>query len=225
MEHENNNYWPGFVDALSNMVMAMIFIILTFVVVLFGAMQNNLRAVAARMSEMHATSVSYQSTLDDLRRENAALRDALAHPPSAVPGQRTTASLVPTPVTVVGPAQESRAAARTGPLPPLVSGAGDVITITYASGEASLDRTTRATLDQATAPQLRRLPALRAEILAEIAGAAAATDSQRLAYFRALEVRNYLLDRGVAPARITVRLIPRSQTDGRGRVMIRLIGS
>ncbi len=229
MEHENNNYWPGFVDALSNMVMAMIFIIMTFVVVLFGMMQNNLRAVAARMTELRAASVGYQATLDDLRRENAALRAALRPAmtrwPSAASGQRATASLVPAPVTVVAAATEARAAQPAGRLPQLVAGSGDVITITYGSGESALDAATRGALDQATRPHLGRLAALRAEVLAEIAGAAAATDSQRLAYFRALEVRNYLLARGVAPARVTVRLVPGPQTDGRGRVMIRLIGS
>ena len=229
MEHENNNYWPGFVDALSNMVMAMIFIIMTFVAVLFGVMQNNLRAVAARMTDLRAASVGYQATLDDLRRENAALRAALrpamSRWPSVVSGQRTTASLVPAPVTVVAAATEARAVPPAGRLPQLVAGSGDVITITYGSGEPALDVATRGALDQATASHLGRLATLRAEVLAEIAGAAAATDSQRLAYFRALEVRNYLLARGVAPARITVRLVPRPQTDGRGRVMIRLIGS
>ena len=45
MAGENGNYWPGFVDALSNMVMAMIFVVMTFVVVVFNAMQNNAKAL------------------------------------------------------------------------------------------------------------------------------------------------------------------------------------
>ena len=102
MEGENHNYWPGFVDALSNMVMAMIFVVLTFVVVLFGVMQNNIRAVATRMNEMRAVSAGYQTTLSALRQENAALEVQLARMQAGSPGQKRTSSLLESAVTVVG---------------------------------------------------------------------------------------------------------------------------
>jgi hypothetical protein len=127
-------------------------------------------------------------------------------------------------VTVVSNGREVRSAPPTGRLPPLVTGGGDVITIVYPSSQSSLDGPTRASLDQVTAQRLAHPGSVRAEIIADIAGAAAATDSQRLAYFRALEARNYLLARGLSPASIAVRLIARPTDDGRGRVLIRLSG-
>ena len=224
MEGENQNYWPGFVDALSNMVMAMIFVVLTFVVVLFGVMQNNIRAVATRMHEMRAVTAGYETTLSALREQNATLQAQLDQRPPGSPGQRTTASLMEASVTVVSRGGETRPPAASGHLPPLVSGDGTVITVLYPSSLATLDAATRANLDQATASRLGSPAGLHAEIVSDIAGAAAATDSQRLAYFRALDVRNYLLSHGLSPANITVRLVPRPQADARGRVVIRLSG-
>ena len=223
MEGENHNYWPGFVDALSNMVMAMIFVVLTFVVVLFGVMQNNIRAVATRMNEMRAVSAGYQTTLSALRQENAALEVQLARMQAGSPGQKRTSSLLESAVTVVGgKGGDSPAAATGGRLPPLVTGEGNVITVLYPSSQATLDAAARAALDQLAVSRLANPAALHAEIVSDMAGAAAATDSQRLAYFRALEARNYLLSHGLASANITVRLVPGPRGEARGRVVIRI---
>ena len=174
MEGENQNYWPGFVDALSNMVMAMIFVVLTFVVVLFGTMQNNIRVVATRMTEMRTASADYQARLSALRRENATLQAQLERLQPRSPGQRSTSSLMQATVTVVSRGGEAQATAPTGRLPPLVSGTGNVISILYQSNQATLEAASRTTLDQTLAPWLDQPATVHAEIVSDIAGATAA---------------------------------------------------
>ena len=78
MAGENGNYWPGFVDALSNMVMAMIFVVMTFVVVVFNAMQNNAKALESKVKAQTQVIVSDKKTISELLIENKILKNSSA---------------------------------------------------------------------------------------------------------------------------------------------------
>src|ERR1700686_3216228 len=79
------NYWPGFVDALSTLILSIIFILTVFVVVQFYLQQevagkdtalNRLNTQIAQLTELLSMEKSGKATLED---QLAQLRASLAN--------------------------------------------------------------------------------------------------------------------------------------------------
>ena len=90
------------------------------------------------------------------------------------------------------------------------------------NGAVALNTIAKTILDRTVAPIVASAATEKADIVSEIGGANGATDAQRLAYFRSLELRNYLLAKGWKAKNISVRLVPRAKDDGAPKAYVRL---
>lgn len=220
---KGQNYWPGFVDALSNMVMVMVFIVLVLMVAIvyfstqiIGKASELSKGVAPKETALGQGSRSPKEINDELIRlkraltaseaQNKALRANHAGASAAiVAGQSQVQSTLPGAATVAN-SGDLGAKATAGALPTTVSGDRGVVSMTFAGSETALGREAQSGLDTALKPDKSQ----HYEIIAEIGDANGYTNGQRLAYFRGLSVRNYLIARGVGPANIRMRLASRA---------------
>ena len=219
------NYWPGFVDALSNMVMAMIFLVLIFAAVLFNAMQNTSRAANMKLNQALERKTKEN---DELRKLVATLSTQVQSRSCAVPavsaqGIAAPDSLIKSAETVANEGQFQAQASAKGPLPPTVRGTGAFLTIDYHSQSVTLDAAAKAALDTALARDHIGHGAGRVEIIAEqVSSTGGATDAERNAFFRALSLRNQFLAEGWKASDIVVKLPYRENGSGPARAFIRI---
>lgn len=217
---KSQNYWPGFVDALSNMVMVMVFIVLVLMVaIVYFSTQVIGKAAEISREAQQNSPVSCQQfcSPEEARQEVARLRRDLDaaqaqnkalqgnHPSASaaiVAGQSQTQSTLPGSASIANSGATAPKAAP-GNLPTTVAGDRGVVSMTFAASETALGREAQARLDTELKPDKLQ----HYDILAEIGDADGYTNGQRQAYFRGLAVRNYLLTHGVSPANIQLRLV------------------
>ena len=196
------NYWPGFVDALTNVVIAMVFVIVVLAISLSFLMQLLAQRMAARIAELE-------------QRQGAAARAVAAAP--SVPSPTPAPTAVPKP-----PAPQARQVDQSaGKLRIDVAGNEDALSaqggaVRNADGQMLLESCPKAlTLDAAASAQFVQGLAPLKEALAAAAGKRVTivasgpdldlSENQRAAYIRVMGVRNVLLDQGIAAERITTR--------------------
>lgn len=231
------NYWPGFVDALSNMIMVMIFVVLVFTVALvyfstrivganLGGAQKSVN-VSRHMDQVQARGDTNQS--DDAQVLKAKLAQ-LQHRYDALVASQASAAIVAGKARVqsILPGDANIAAdgtpapqADNGALPLSVSGDGGVVTVSFSGSNTQLDD-----------PAMRQLgdklvlnKAAHYEIVGEVTSQDGYTNAQRQAYFRCLAVRNFLIGKGIGGGNIVVRLVDKVGASGAGSVHIRVTGS
>lgn len=138
--------------------------------------------------------------------------------PVAVPAPVVAAApqplLSPVPP-VVQPVMPPQVAALPSSEPPAMSGGSDTISLAFDADEAKVSD--RARNDLATlVKRLQKDEDLNLQLLAYASGdEASASKARRLSLSRALEVRKYLMDKGVRSTRIEVRALG-NKLDGRG---------
>jgi hypothetical protein len=250
MEHgkRSMNYWPGFVDALSNMVMVMIFVVLVFTVALvyfsMNVAQNRTTESDQQLVDRGAAAIREQ-----MSAENEGLREALANQvnevdrlnaelareqkssnsgkpvmPSAVivSGQSKAQTMMPGPESIVDRNGVAVVSNDRGATPPTVAGSNDMISITFQNEATELGESAAKTLQQALAPALTPDAHSHFEIIAEISGTDGYTGARRRAYFRTLSLRNALMQYGVKTEVITTKIVDRSGNDPGAHVFIRV---
>ena len=178
-----NAYWPGFVDALTNVVIAMIFVVVVLAISLSFAAQMMGKKLAERLIAEHKATV------------------AQAPPGAPPPPQLQTAesALVNTTrIAVAGnetPASAPAAAMRQ---------VRNTLQLDYAASAITLDAAAADRFKAAVAA-LGPLAQRRVEVAAG-GPDMAISDNQRAAYLRVMALRNLLLELGVQPDRIDVRI-------------------
>jgi hypothetical protein len=201
------NFWPGFVDALSNLVLTLVFVMVIFVLALFYLSSK------VSKTKMDNLCPETKSELTQVKKELEETRNALK---AALAG----ASQV-----------KERVNAGEKKLPPLkrekvstdVSG-GSSIVIRYPMGVVELDDEAKQTLDKAIAPLLASGQQVKT-ILNAIPGPETFSEGKRLSFFRAVAIRNYLISKGVAKGNIDSKVSghdKRDPNDTDGRVIIEL---
>jgi hypothetical protein len=214
------NYWPGFVDAMSNMVMAMIFIVLIFTAILFNAMQNHAKTLAEQSRRQKTEIATLRQQLTELKSTTKASQCA---PVSAAPLAATPDSLTPKPVLVSTEGRFLPSETGKSEAPPQVSGSGALISVEYRSPSFALDTAATTALKDALGRQDADPAKTGVEITAEQASATGgASDAERAAFFRAIAIRNYFIAHGWKPADISVRLPRREQGAGPPHAYIRI---
>ena len=179
-----NAYWPGFVDALTNVVIAMIFVVVVLAISLSFAAQMMGKKLAERLIEEHKAKVAQA-------------------PPGATPPppqlQTAESALVNTTrIAVAGnetPASAPVAAMRQ---------VRNTLQLDYAASAITLDAAAADRFKAAVAA-LGPLAQRRVEVAAG-GPDMAISDNQRAAYLRVMALRNMLLELGVQPDRIDVRI-------------------
>lgn len=233
-EGKELNYWPGFVDALSNVVLTLVFVLVVFVFALVMASNKvgqKVLELAELAKEREAQRVVAESEMMDLRQE---LREALAALQEArsenerlkkqiedlkknhVPGSEELNALkekVQIKVDAKPVANDNKEDAD------LERGTG-VIIIVFPRGIFELNDKAKAELLKALVGQKAQLAGMNAQVRS-VMGAETFSEARRLAYYRGLTVRNALIDQGLGTGKSISVNIEQDNEVGDGRVEIR----
>lgn len=205
---KEQNFWPGFVDALSNLVLTLVFVMVIFVLALFYLSSKVSKSkLDALCPETKAELTQVTKELADTKEK---LRVALAQ---------------------AGQVNEKVTAAEKKPPPPKltklatqISSSGTSLEIRFPSGVVDLDDDTKQALDKLIAPLLASGQKISASLNA-VPGPETFSVGNRLSFFRNLAIRNYLISKGVAKENIDTHLArheDRDPADPDGKVLIEL---
>lgn len=207
------NFWPGFVDALANVVVTMIFVVVVFTIALLYFAQNKVKEALASAQKAEtvpvptpppvasaATVIELQRRVTELQRENEQLRrQTQTAARSSAPPQ---AGSVPR-----AEVQIAESAPPPGPAPALarIQGLESSLQIIFPAGTIEMDAPSIARLEAAFATIAERARSEGIELVG-IAEAGPYSEGRRLSYYRNLALRNWLIERGIPAARIRMRL-------------------
>jgi cell division protein FtsB len=190
------DFWPGFVDALTNVVIAMVFVIVVLAIALSFSAQMLAKRMAAKIAEQQA--------------ELGKARQVVIAPAADAERLQAGAPLVDTKapqrtrIAVAGNEAALAASAASAKLKP----AEQYLQLDFAPGALTIDAAAAKALGEALAPLKQRLtesPTLRLEVVA-IGPEIHLSENQRAAFIRAMAVRNELLGQGIAGDRIVTRI-------------------
>ena len=205
---KEQNFWPGFVDALSNLVLTLVFVMVIFVLALFYLSS---KVTQSKMDALcPATKTELEQVKKDLEETRSALRVALAEA-----GQVKARVDVSEKKTV--PITKNKVSTETSVI-------GSAIIIRFPIGVAELDDGAKAVLDKALAPILATGEQVKASLNA-VPGPETYSEGKRLSFFRAVAIRNYLISKGVSKDSIESKMLDQGSVDPNdpdGRVVIKL---
>lgn len=235
---KEQNFWPGFVDALSNVVLVMIFVVVVFVLTLFYFSQKlaQYRAVKfvekKELQEQVATPQKNQpdiSRLDDGKNPDVARMklesDAQTKEIAQLKGQVALlqAQLAAGSTVMTGstnsdagaPAdaiqiEKSRKSQERQALPGVVlDGKQKAVRLRFDKDGVELDDAAIRSLDANIGQWTDRTKAGSGRIVVTgVVGTVAYSEGRRRAYYRTMAVRNYLIDKGLSPSAIVNRVVP-----------------
>ena len=227
------NYWPGFVDALTNVVIAMVFVI----VVLALALSFSAQLLAKRMADK--VTVLQQANAVLTAREAAATGSASAASSASTlsPAPSAPSTLPPTPppstpraesnviqpstsTTISVKGDQAATAAPGGKLVP----AAAALVLEYAGSALGTDEEAQRRLVEGLASvkeQLAAAPPGTRLVLVARGPNMAFSDNQRTAFMRVMLLRNTLLEQGFAADRLATR-IETGVSPGRASVSLQL---
>jgi len=189
-----DSYWPGFVDALTNVVIAMIFVVVVLAISLAFAAQLMGKKIAERIIKEH---------------EARQVQTAPRAPPSAEADVRSAESLIEGRIRIPVAGNESASAPAGGKL----RDARNVLQLDFTPQALTLDEPAVAAFKGALAKLGPDTTKKRASLVGR-GPAMALSDNQRAAYLRVMATRNVLIENGFPPERISVRID--TETDAPG---------
>jgi hypothetical protein len=196
---KHTNYWPGFVDALTNVVIAMVFVIIVLALSLSFSAQLLAKRMAARINELEQQGTSKQVLPVP---QQVAITPPL---PPAVPGNPAPPdSGVPgmTRITVRGNEGATKLQGSKLRVAPRF------LLLEFEPGALTLDEAAEkqlaGSLDQITS-RLQDAPAGTRVMLVASGPDMALSENQRAGFLRTMAVRNALLQKGIAGKRIGSR--------------------
>lgn len=207
------NYWPGFVDALSNVVLTLVFVLVVFVFALVIASNKVERKASEMVQAAHeqikngdasAIVAALKAELEKTKAENKELKDLQSS--SAV--EKTTNIVLEekSGLTVIGAVTISRQQGK--------------IVIDFPNAVSDLDAPSFDALGQALSEINVDIKTRKAKILSFI-GSESYSAARRLAYYRILGLRNYLIDKqGMKGTSISTQIVqPKDQKNGRVEII------
>ena len=218
------NYWPGFVDALTNVVLVMVFVVVVFAVsILYYGYELTMAQVKDIVQQKTEHLVEDQQSklleseqkIKDLEERLAkALAELKLAQMSAAGKTRESAREVAREATRELPAKGT--AADNSPVI-LSAQAGNVL-ISYAAGVVELDSKQLKALD-ALLGSYSGAASWRVELVGEFSEASF-TEGQRLSFYRIAALRNYLVSKGVKAAEVKSLIKDPVRNASRSRVTI-----
>ena len=227
---QEQNYWPGFVDALSNVVLTLVFVLVIFVFALAMAsnkgeekMRQVTEAENAKTTEETASAaqiVQLQQQLAQAQAELAELKgksagESTEQDVGELTQKQTSNVLEDKEIVVEGSenASESYQGATK------ISDQKGIISVSYANSGSQLDEKAQQELGDRAAQSMTATGAKRI-LIRSIMGNETYSTAQRVAYYRALNVRNFLMTKlGIGADAITSTVV-KPETAGTGRVEI-----
>jgi hypothetical protein len=229
------NYWPGYVDALTTMTMVLTFIMLVLGLAVFSLSQNvskgMLESIANAMKLTDAMPKDMSSdditrmVIERIEKQDEAMQAAKAEASRLAAVRPDEARQTPSGQAVepgdpgsavVERRIESAAAAPTAPAIPVTTVLKQPaqLRLVYKPRATGLDDAAREAIGQALASDSVLQTAKTVEIIAGVdSGNLAVSDANRIAYYRALILRGQLMAAGIAADRIKVRVDPAVAAD------------
>ncbi len=226
---EDENYWPGFVDALTTMVMVLTFIMMILGLTVFSLSQNvskvllaqiaqavNVDVPPADMSEdvvnRIIAAISAQKNVIDGQQRKA--RDMAAEKTIEERSQREALLVLP------GDKHESAAPADIKPVPAgAAAGATDIaLTIVFQPNAAMYDEGVRRAIMAFGQKAQDGEFIIRAYA---VDNSGTITEARRLAYYRAMLVRQELVKAGLKPTQVIAQID--DSTDNKDRSVVRVL--
>jgi hypothetical protein len=216
---DNENHWPGYVDALTTMTMVLTFVMMVLGIAIFTLSQNVSRGfldaiaravnVSANPDETSQEDMARQviARIEAIAAENQAKPAAPAEPAKqGAPGQS------PTPGETIASLSEATTEQRLAPV--RLEGDARALRVVFKPRATTLDEAARSQL----AERLKALPPEAATGIIEIRAGidpsnAAVSDARRVAFYRAMRARSEVMQTGIAAARIHVIVDPQTPGD------------
>ena len=186
----SSEYWPGFVDALTNVVIAMIFVIVVIAISLSFAMQMIVTRAAESVSQAEAAKSRAEATLAEMTAAVASARTTIIAPG----GEALRTTMIPRDAEANDVAVNSELTR---------------ITVLFPSHALLLDPDTSARIGTAARPLLTALQAAgqRGTVALTARGPSMQlSDNQRAAYIRLMAVRSSLVAAGLSGDRISIHI-------------------
>lgn len=227
---QEQNYWPGFVDALSNVVLTLVFVLVIFVFALAMAsnkVEEKMRQVteaenaktteetasAAQIVQLQQQLAQAQAELAELNGKSAG--ESTEQDVGELTQKQTSNVLEDKEIVVEGSenASESYQGATK------ISDQKGIISVSYANSGSQLDEKAQQELGDRAVQSMTATGAKRI-LIRSIMGNETYSTAQRVAYYRALNVRNFLMTKlGIGADAITSTVV-KPETAGTGQVEI-----
>lgn len=218
-EGNDENHWPGYVDALTTMTMMLVFVMMILAIALFGITQNASRSLVEKIADAAGLPVEGRQT--DTEAMARQIASVLEHQRKHPPPPRLSAdkaSPVQGDERVVHAGEAEKAFVPRGEIAMRRSDA--VLTLTFPARGTVIDD--KAGNEIRTYLEGNRDRASHYQILA-MAGLeqGTASDARRLAFYRALSARTRLMAGGVPAQNIQVRVVDSREGAAAERIEIR----
>ncbi len=247
---KEQNFWPGFVDALSNVVLVMIFVVVVFVVTLFYYSQKLAEIRVSKMvtkgevqvqsgstkvkpdaidapqgadadtARLKSESRDKSSEIDKLRREIADLKSRQAAPPLQADAGSLRSDAAAGGNNNIQVRVEK--AKEIAPGTNKVNGDSKAVVLHFEKETTELNADGAKTLDASIGDWVRRVKSQQGKIvITGVIGSAEFSEARRRAYYRTVAVRNHLIDAGVDKERVVSRVATsENSAESNARVII-----
>lgn len=229
-EGEDENYWPGFVDALTTMVMVLTFIMMILGITVFSLSQNVSKALLSDVAKAVDVETKPTDFSEDLAKRIVA---AIVSQRNDVDGQKRKAQDIVTekPLeersqreTVLSLPGEKHFSQAPADLKPLASGAAAganevALTIVFQPNAASFDDAVRQEITN-FATKSRDAEFIIRAFAVENGGTI--SEARRLAYYRAMLIRQDMIKAGLKPAQVQAQID--DSADIANRSVVRVLG-
>jgi hypothetical protein len=200
---ESDNYWPGYVDALTSMVQVLAFVMMMLAMAVFVLSQSvskkAVEAIAAAVNaEVKPNSDMKQLTQAVMDKVDSLRKSASADPEKPEPAPSDEQK-------IAGSRIASRAQPRTAPIEPKSD--APRLAVEFDGGSYRLDepraRSISTFVDQNSAADKSKPIVVNAYAYT---GEGAISEARRLAYYRAMMARKQLIDAKVRPENIKINV-------------------
>lgn len=219
------NFWPGFVDALTNVVLVMVFTLVVFSLALFYFMTKRVKVqvdgavkqqVQEKIGDYEQRASSLAAAHDKIVGELQVKLSAAAAENARLSKAAQAASLRPD---VEGQAGQPKAS--TPPKAPVaISGRGELITVSFAPGITSMEQKLYDALDAAIGGY-DDAASWKMSIVAR-SGETSPSEGRRLGFYRIALIRDHLVTKGVRAAQIDNVIQEASPSDTTSRSLVTL---
>jgi hypothetical protein len=211
---KTTNFWPGFVDALTNVVIAMVFVIVVLAIALSFSAQLLAKRMAARITVLEQQGKATEAQAAASAPELIAKRLAPSAKTSSDPSPNTSIesaddtlrveSKMAAPIRINVKGNEEKMVAAGGKMQPsdrymLLEFAPTALTLDEAASKSLAGSLDKLKQQLASAPPGAKVVLVASGPDIEL------SESQRAGYIRAMAVRNELLEQGFAAERIATR--------------------
>jgi hypothetical protein len=205
---ETENYWPGYVDALTSMVQVLAFVMMLLSMAVFVLSQNAAKYAIEAIAKAEKVIMPKKATVAELTE--AIIEKIRSRPESESVNDRTQEAkrpALPQPA-APAPAQIERPAAPAIASAPVSFAANKRLAVRFHTRSYELEpkevaHVTRFLDEQ----QIVKKGASLAVRAYAFSGAGELTEERRIAYYRALVVRSALLERKAAPSKMQVNVL------------------